>query len=339
LNQDPGSLTAFNQTSNAGNATISTSNGAQLTFNDSSSAGSASIDNSFGVGGASGGYTTFGDTSTANSASITNDGADYQFGSGGRTTFTNTSTANSATIIANGGQDGGVGGAIFFNDSSTGGTTRVEVFGNGYLDISGHVSGVTVGSIEGSGNVLLGANNLTVGINNVSTSFSGTISGSASLAKIGSGILTLQTNACIGDTVGLILASEAAPINLNFTGAPDVIGSLVVNGVPQPQGVYGSPDSGAPNPLPEFAGLGTVSVSIGPTPTATPTATATATATPTATATATATPTATPTATATATATPTATATATPTATPTVTPPHPTPRPRPLPHPRPTPRP
>ena len=52
----------------------------------------------------------------------------------------------------------------------------MEVFDNGYLDISGHQSGVTIGSIEGSGNVYLGANNLTVGTNNIDTSFSGVIS-------------------------------------------------------------------------------------------------------------------------------------------------------------------
>src|SRR5204862_176197 len=40
----------------------------------------------------------------------------------------------------------------------------------------------------------------------------------------------------------------------------DVIASLVVNGVPQPPGIYGGPMSGAPNILPEFGGLGTVSV-------------------------------------------------------------------------------
>ena len=71
----------------------------------------------------------------------------------------------------------GGGGAILFNGASTGGTARVEVFDNGYLDISGHQSGVTIGSIEGSGNVFLGANNLTVGTNNINTSFSGVISG------------------------------------------------------------------------------------------------------------------------------------------------------------------
>ena len=154
--------------------------------------------------------------------------------------------------------NGAAGGAILFRGASTGGTARVKVFDNGYLDISGHQSAVTIGSIEGSGNVFLGANRLTVGTNNINTSFSGMISGNGSLAKIGSGILTLQANDCIADTVGLILVSGSI-INLDFAGPPDVIASLKVNGVPQPPGIYGGPMSSAPHILPEFGrGLGTV---------------------------------------------------------------------------------
>ena len=57
----------------------------------------------------------------------------------------------------------------------------MEVFGNGRLDISGHENiffpfspaPVTIGSIEGNGDVFLGDNNLIVGSNNQSTTFSG----------------------------------------------------------------------------------------------------------------------------------------------------------------------
>ncbi len=115
-------------------------------------------------------------------------------------TLYDTSTAGNATLIANGGTGGGLGGAIFFQDNSTGGTSRVEVFGNGNLDISFHkllqFPGVAIGSIEGDGNVFLGANNLTMGSNNLSTTFSGVIqdggqnSGTGgSLTKIGTGTL------------------------------------------------------------------------------------------------------------------------------------------------------
>src|SRR5438552_113654 len=261
LNGDIG-RTIFNGASTGDHAAISNSGagashgaGGQTTFNGSSTAANASIHNSASLGFSEGSETIFNDTSTAGSATITNEG---DLDAGGATIFNDSSTADSAIIIAN----GGIGrGAIIFNGASTGGTARVEVFDNGYLDITAHQSGVAVGSIEGSGNIFLGANNLTVGTNGIDTAFSGVISNDGqggSLAKIGSGVLTLQTNTCIADTVGLILVSGSI-INLDFTGPPDVIASLKVNGVAQPPGIYGGPMSGAPHILPEFgSGLGTV---------------------------------------------------------------------------------
>ena len=252
--------TTFNGASTAGHASISNfgpggSHGAggQTIFNDTSTAANASIDN-FGSGPAStatSALTIFNDASTAGHATITNHAGDFA----GQTIFKGSSTADSATLIASEGTYGAC--AIIFDDASTGGTARVKVFGNGYLDITGRQPGVTIGSIEGSGNVYLGANRLTVGTNNISTSFSGVVSGTGLLSKIGSGILTLQANHCVADTVGLILVS-GSPIKLDFAGPPDVIASLKVNGVLQPPGVYGGPMSGAPHILPEFEGLGTV---------------------------------------------------------------------------------
>jgi hypothetical protein len=288
----------FNNASTAGSVSIHNSSGnpayftwGSTIFNDASSAANASIFNEGSPGlllGGPPGDTAFTDTSTAGHATITNGGAGYG-GAGGRTDFYDLSTADSATligrvgdirgggglivfndastagnaiIIANGDPTGeGANGAIIFYDSSTGGTARVKVFDNGDLDIRDHQSSVTVGSIEGSGNVFLGANNLTVGTNGINTSFSGVIWGSGLLAKVGSGVLTLQADDCIADTVGLILVSGSI-IKLDFTGPPDAIASLKVNGVPQPPGIYGSPTSGAPHQLPQFAGPGTVQVGI-----------------------------------------------------------------------------
>jgi hypothetical protein len=210
------------------------------------------------------GQIIFNNTSTAGHATIFS-GGDLMGSVGGQTIFNDSSTAGGATLVASGGVYG-PSGVILFNGTSTGGTARVQVFrgfplnaGNGSLGISGHQSGVTVGSIEGDGYIFLGANDLTVGTNNINTIFSGGISGGGSLAKVGSGVLTLQTNTCIGDTVGLILVSGSI-VNLDFTGGPDVIASLVVDGVSQPPGIYGGPTSGAPHILPEFAGSGTVHV-------------------------------------------------------------------------------
>jgi autotransporter-associated beta strand protein len=109
----------------------------------------------------------------------------------------------------------------------------VEVFDFGYLDISGHNdSGVTVGSIEGTGDVFLGANNLSVGSNNRSTTFSGLIqdgfsgTGGGSLTKIGRGTLILTgANTYTGGTT----IEEGQLLVDNTTGSGLGSGSVQVN--------------------------------------------------------------------------------------------------------------
>ena len=282
-------VTYFWDNSTGGNATF-INNGSVVGaatgftyFADSSNAGNGTFTNNGGtINGAGGGSTNFVGTSSADNGTFIDNGGAIAGAGSGSTLFFNTSTAGNSTLIANGGA--GEGGSVLFSDDSTGATARVIVVDNGYLDISGHQSDVTIGSIEGTGNVVLGVNNLRVGTNGVSTSFSGRISNSgeaSSLAKIGSGTLRFEArsgNDYLEDSVGLILVSGSI-INLNFTGVPDVIGSLVVNSVLQIQGVYGGPASGAPNQIPEFGGTGTVEVTRGPAPTATATATPTPTAT------------------------------------------------------------
>jgi autotransporter-associated beta strand protein len=215
INFGSGGSTTFQNTSNAADATITNNGGVQgaivnpdgqflggsTTFQDTSNAANATITNNGGTGGTGfftpGGSTTFQNSSNAANATITNNGGTDTNASGGSTTFQDTSNAGNATLIANGGSGGGFGGTIFFEGDSIGGTARVEVFGNGSLDIRFHnAPGVTIGSIEGDGNVFLGTNNLTVGSNNLSTIFSGVIQdddkvGGGSLTKVGTGTLTL----------------------------------------------------------------------------------------------------------------------------------------------------
>jgi autotransporter-associated beta strand protein len=150
----------------------------------------------------------FTNSTTGDNGTFTINGGAVSGAHGGRIEFFGNSTAHAATIIANDGL--GEGGRIFFADGARGGKSRVAVFGNGGLDISAHNPGnVTIGSIEGDGNVFLGARNLTIGSNNLSTTFSGMIQDGGvaggtggSLTKIGSGKLVLShRNTYTGGTI------------------------------------------------------------------------------------------------------------------------------------------
>jgi autotransporter-associated beta strand protein len=210
----------FGAAASAGNATI-TNNSATAAFgyggitnffNDSTAANATIVNNGGTISGARGGQTFFGGqygAPSAGNATIINNGASATGAGGSKTIFDNTSTAGDSLLIANGGTNGGEGGAIFFEGHSSGGTSEVEVFGNGALDISAHNGpGVTIGSIEGDGIVFLGRRNLTVGGNNVSTTFSGLIQDGGqndgtggSLTKIGLGTLELTgANTYTGNT-------------------------------------------------------------------------------------------------------------------------------------------
>jgi autotransporter-associated beta strand protein len=251
----------FANTATAGDATFT--NNSVLIFDDNSTAGNGTFNN--GTLNTSGGFIQFGEDSsdaptagngiftnlgspsstvggglvvlhfgTAGDATFINDGATASGGIAGETLFQDTGDAGNATLIANGGSGGGDGGSIQFATASTGGTARVEVFGNGTLDISGHnAPGVTTGSIEGSGLVFLGGVNLTVGANNLSTTFSGLIqdggfSGGTggSLTKAGRGKLSLaNANTYTGGTT----ITKGTLLVKNTTGSATGTGAVHVN--------------------------------------------------------------------------------------------------------------
>jgi hypothetical protein len=59
-----------------------------------------------------------------------------------------------------------------FGAGSTGVEARIELYGNGFLDMRGQTAPEsTIGSLEGDGLVFLGGANLSIGSNNLSTTF------------------------------------------------------------------------------------------------------------------------------------------------------------------------
>ena len=155
----------FQGSSTAGNGTFTNDGGGTVIFSSGTpTAGNGIFTNTGGaVGGGGGGFIIF-NSGTAGNATFTNNGGAVSGAIPGETLF-NPGDAGNATLIANGGAGGGAGGLIVFSSAggvSTGGTARVEVFGNGNLDISQQSApGLTTGSIEGNGLVFLGARNLT----------------------------------------------------------------------------------------------------------------------------------------------------------------------------------
>jgi hypothetical protein len=86
--------------------------------------------------------------------------------------------------------------------------------------------------------------------------------GAGNVSLTASGVtLTLQsgaTNNYISDLSGISIVSGALA-NLNFTGASDLVGSIVLNGVIQTTpGTYGSATSGATFQSAFFSGTGTL---------------------------------------------------------------------------------
>jgi autotransporter-associated beta strand protein len=175
-----------------------------------------------------GAQSVFFSSSTAASGVFINEGAVVNGAGGGATIFYNQTNAGAATLIARGGSNGGGGGQIKFFDSSKGGTARVEVFGNGFLDVSDH-GAITLGSIEGDGLILLAQSKLTAGGNGLSTVFSGIMkeggASGGSFAKAGAGTLTLSGASLY---TGGTIVSAGTLVVANATGSATGTGAVSV---------------------------------------------------------------------------------------------------------------
>jgi autotransporter-associated beta strand protein len=239
---------------------------ASMNFLDFASAGEGTFVNQGGtVSGASGGATVFFTNSQAGNATLTSDGGQTTGALGGLIQFLAQTNAAGATLIANGGVDGGAGGLIQFFASSAGDTARVEVFGNGTLDVSAH-KGMSVGSIEGDGLILLAANKLTVGGNGLSTVFLGIIkeggASGGSIAKTGPGTLTLagastytggtivsQGLLVVANTSGSATGTGAVSMNAGTIGGSGTISGLVTIGTGGGTGAFLAPAHGGKKQL------------------------------------------------------------------------------------------
>jgi len=298
-----GGITSFLGSSNAGNATLTNPGGGYIFFGGSqtmfystssaahanltcggapeadAASGSITLTNNAtadaatfmadggATAGAEGGIINLFESATAADATFTLDGGAASESGGGSIHLYDSSTAGNATLIANGDVPGAGGGYIQFLNVSDGGAARVEVFGNGYLEISAHdAPSVTIGSLEGDGSVLLGTNNLAIGSNNLSTTFSGEISGDGSLSKVGKGRLVLtHQNTYTGATHirrGELFLNNIT--NSSTTGTGNVVvdsGTLGGNGVIGGAVIVGN-NSGQPAILEPQAGHGGVYLTI-----------------------------------------------------------------------------
>jgi fibronectin-binding autotransporter adhesin len=173
--------------------------------------------------------------------------------------FVDTTTAANANIIAHGGVDGSEGGVISFQNQSIGGMASITLNGNSELDISTHnAPGVTVGSLSGTGSVLLGARLLTIGSNNLSTTFDGVIQDTGSLTKIGSGTFTLTGSSTytgtttvsagtlqVSNNTGSGTGTEAVNVNAGTVGGKGIIAGAMTIGTGSGTGAFLAPAAGS----------------------------------------------------------------------------------------------
>ncbi len=240
-----GGLVVFAETATAADASLTEGSGTVF-FTDSASAGNCTLVASTNVFfrnamtadhanitlTAPSAYMEVTDSATMSEATVNINGASTSGGAGAFMIFgsgADSPTAGNATLIAHGGSNGGFGASLLFGSASSGGTSKIKVFGNGYLDISTlTVTGLTIGSLEGDGVVYVGTRNLTVGSDGLSTVFSGVIHDGGrfgSLSKIGAGTLILSG---ASDYIGVTTVKAGTLLVANLTGSGTGVGAVAV---------------------------------------------------------------------------------------------------------------
>ncbi len=273
---------------------VSGAYGGLTQFQYSSSAGDASIISMGGTMiGALGGEIDFFDTATAGNATITLNGATASGGGGGYVYFLDDSTGGTSHIQVFG------NGFMDISDHNAPGLTIGSLEGTGIVSLGGRQliigaedaadpeevsapldtifsgtiqdagdSGESGGSIRkiGTGTLTLDSENSYTGGTIVDggtlvAAHDGALGGGDVSLTTSGATLTLQdgtNNTYFGNTAALSVVTDSL-VNLNFTGTLGAFGTLIVDGIVQPPGVYGAPGSGAPNELPQFGGMEQVS--------------------------------------------------------------------------------
>ncbi|MBA3962079.1 MAG: hypothetical protein H0X40_09280 [Chthoniobacterales bacterium] len=202
---------------------------AQTIFGGNSTAGNATVTANGGtLSHKFGGRATITGTATGGDATITATGSDVAGGTGGFINCMDLSTLGNATVILQGGAV--AGGILQLATQSPAGFARIEVFGNGILEVFQGMPMMTIGSLEGDGNVELEGATLTIGGNSLSTTFSGVIvdvdgGPAGAISKVSSTSLELSgANTYSGGTTvagGTLIAS-------NTTGSATGTGAVTV---------------------------------------------------------------------------------------------------------------
>ena len=264
-----GGETRFSGDSTAANGTFTNTaasdsdaySGGYTTFSDNSTAAEGIFTNEGSVvgNGYAGTFTTFEDNATAGNATITCNGGEVAGAEPGQLLFLGTASAGSAALIAKGGLGGAGGGRIMFGETSNGGEARVELFGNGTLDLANLTSpGLTIGSLEGNGIVLLDTHSITIGSNDLSTSFRGLIQDSGAVIKVGLGTLTLTGASTytggttvsegflrVDNRVGSATGTGAVQVNGGTLGGAGILSGAVTVGSGSGLGAFIAPGTGA----------------------------------------------------------------------------------------------
>ena len=290
----------FSEFATAGNAMI-TNNGATVAgghavttkFFEEGQPGNATIINNGGtITGAEGGATIFsvlgippftgtlianGGTNGGGGGRILLQASHFNGGTGRAVVNAGASLDASGMVDPNGASMGSIEGAGDFFLSNSAAPFKV-----GANNLSTTVAGVIHdgGGFPSRGGLLTKTGSGTLTLTNANSYSAGTIIESGAMlalsaGALGSGDVSLTTagttlrlhddtgvTGSIGSSAALSVVSGST-VNLDFTGIRP-IASLVVDGVIQAPGIYGSATSGAPNQIPEFTGNGLLLVT-GPT--------------------------------------------------------------------------